>query len=71
MDKLESQSLTFQKMIFIYNALLEGWSVKMVGKDKFEFEKNKEHIKKEVDLKDYLKKFIMYNINIDNIMKSD
>ena len=47
-----------QKMIFIYNALKTGWSVKMLKEGKFEFKKTKNNIKKEVFLDDYLKKFI-------------
>ena len=39
-----------QKMLFIYNALLSGWSVKMIAKDKFEFVKEGEQKKKEVNL---------------------
>ena len=56
-----------QKMIFIYNALKTGWSVKMLKEGKFEFKKSKNNIKKEVFLDDYLKKFIQHNLNIENI----
>lgn len=64
-DKISIDLL--QKMIFVYNALLDGWTVKMIEKDKFEFVKKKEAIKREVNLTDYLKKFIQYNLNIDNL----
>jgi hypothetical protein len=56
-----------QKMIFIYNALKTGWSVKMLKEGKFEFKKTKNNIKKEVFLDDYLKKFIQFNLNIENL----
>ena len=56
-----------QKMIFIYNALKTGWSVKMLNEGKFEFKKSKNNIKKEVFLDDYLKKFIQFNLNIENL----
>mgnify|MGYP001202660310 FL=1 len=55
-------------MVFIYNALLSGWTVKYLGNNKFEFLKPKSKIKRyELDLKDYLKKFVDYNLNIENI----
>ncbi len=56
-------------MVFIYNALLTGWTVKCIGKDKFEFLKPKDKIKKEVNLEDYLRTFIKYNLNIENLAK--
>lgn len=63
----DEPSLILQKMIFIYNALLKGWTVKMLEDNKFEFLKDNESIKKEVDLSDYLRKFIQFNLNIDNL----
>lgn len=63
----DDPSLILQKMIFIYNALLKGWTVKMLEDNKFEFLKDNESIKKEVDLSDYLRKFIQFNLNIDNL----
>ena len=60
--------IEFQKMIFIYNALKDGWSVKMINNGKYEFKKSKSNIKKELLLEDYLKKFIEYNLNINNIL---
>ena len=68
----ESSNINFihiQKMVFIYNALLTGWTVKSIGKDKFEFLKPKSQIKKEINLGDYLKKFIKYNLSIENLTK--
>jgi hypothetical protein len=56
-----------QKMIFIYNALKTGWSVKMLKEGKFEFKKSKNNIKKEILLDDYLKEFIQHNLNIENL----
>lgn len=60
-----SNVVNIQKMIFIYNALLSGWTVKMIESNTFEFKKNREN--KEVDLDDYLKTFILQNLNVDNI----
>ncbi len=66
-NNVEDTSLTLQKMVFIYNALLKGWTIRMIENDKFEFTKDRESIKKEVDLADYLRRFIQYNLNIDNL----
>ena len=62
-------ALELQKMIFIYNALKTGWSVKMLTEGKFEFKKSleKANYTKEVFLDDYLKKFIESNLEIENL----
>jgi len=60
--------MDIQKMVFIYNALLSGWTVKYLGDNRFEFLKPKSKIKRyELNLKDYLKNFVDYNLNIENI----
>jgi hypothetical protein len=51
-----------QKMLFIFNALNDGWTVKKIDSDKFEFIKDNENIKKEVILEECIKKYIKYNI---------
>ena len=50
-----------QKMLFIYNAVNDGWTIRKIGFDKFELLKDNEHIKKEIVLEEYLKKYIKYN----------
>ena len=47
-----------QKMIFIFNALNDGWTIRKISNDKFEFLKDNEHIKKEIILEDYIKKYL-------------
>ncbi len=63
-----------QKMVFIYNALNDGWEVKKKGDNKYIFKKNQnelsEEVKKEINLDDYLRKFIQFNLNIDNLTNS-
>lgn len=54
--------ISIQKMLFIYNAILSGWTVKMIDNDRFEFIKNKDNISKEVYLNNYLNKFIKENL---------
>lgn len=70
-DKMLSQSpdlaKTCQKMVFLYNALGEGWTVRKLSEDRYEFTKKTEEIKKEVNLNDFLRKFVQYNLNINNI----
>ena len=61
--------IQMQKMVFIYNAIIEGWTVKMLDKDRFEFQKDRKKIKN-INLEDYLRKFLLFNLNIDNINKT-
>ena len=51
-----------QKMIFIYNALNDGWTVRKIDFDKFELLKDKEKIKKEIILDECIKNYINYKI---------
>ena len=58
-----------QKMIFVYNSILSGWTVKKLENNKCEFTKNinDEKQREEILLEDYIKNFIKYNLNINNI----
>ena len=71
MDSNESvEHSDLQKMIFIFNAVNDGWTVKKISDDKYEFLKDNEHIKKEIELNnDYLKKFIKNNLSVKNLKK--
>jgi hypothetical protein len=62
MDEKNIDYNEIQKMIFIFNALHDGWIVKKLDKDKFEFTKDKEDVKKEVVLEDCVKEYIKFNI---------
>ena len=57
--------LQLQKMLFIFNAIEKGWSVKKKD-DKYVFTKNHEN-RREVFLESYLRKFITETLSIDNI----
>ena len=57
--------ITLQKMVFIYNALYKGWTVKK-NNNSYIFKKNHEG-KKEVFLDEYLKHFMTENFNINNL----
>ena len=64
-SKLKKGELTptkIKKMLFIYNALSDGWTVKCIGKDQFEFLKPTVQLKKEINLDDCLKHFITKNL---------
>tara|TARA_Y100000817_G_scaffold21239_1_gene15453 strand:- start:2850 stop:3047 length:198 start_codon:yes stop_codon:yes gene_type:complete len=61
---MEKPNITIKKMQFIYNALENGWSVKK-KKDLYIFSKNHEG-KKEVFLDEYLKRFMVTNMDFNN-----
>lgn len=54
-----------QKMIFIFNALHDGWTVKKIDKNKYEFIKDTEHVEKEIILENCIKEYIKCN-NLKN-----
>lgn len=58
-SSIEMSQKTFQKMVFITNAIDQGWAVKKV-QDSYIFSKKHEN-KKEIFQQDYLEKFIESN----------
>ena len=66
-SNLKIDSLKLQKMILLYNALEDGWSIKHKD-DSYIFTKNHEG-KKEVFDELYLSIFMKENVNINNILK--
>lgn len=64
-ETISTEMIYLQKMLFVFNALLSGWTVKMVDNDKFEFKKDRKN--QEVNLDNYLRTFIIENLSIDNI----
>jgi hypothetical protein len=67
-EKMEVDKVLFKKMMFIYNALDDGWSIKKM-EDRYIFTKKHEG-KKEVFLDNYLTKFILSNMDIDKLPSS-
>ena len=57
--------IMLQKMIFLYNALEKGWTIKKKN-SAYVFTKNHEG-KKEVLLENYLKRFMLENLDISKI----
>jgi len=57
----------FQSMVFIYNAINDGWTVKKISesegnlaKNRYEFRKNDHRVTSEECLDEYLQKFVQY-----------
>jgi len=64
--QMEIEKIKFQKMVFLYNALENGWSIKK-RKESYIFTKNHEG-KKEIFDESYLSIFMRENTNINNIL---
>ena len=64
--QIEIDKIKFQKMVFLYNALENGWSIKKRN-DSYIFTKNHEG-KKEIFEEGYLSIFMKDNANINNIL---
>lgn len=65
-ENIKIDPVRFQKMLFVYNALEEGWTIKK-KKDSFVFSKNHEG-KKEVFLESYLVRFMKTNFDLNKIL---
>ena len=65
-SQVEIDKIKFQKMIFLYNALDNGWSIKK-RHNSYIFTKNHEG-KKEIFDESYLSIFMKENTNINNIL---
>lgn len=62
MSESSVDMLQIQKMVFVFNAVLAGWTVRMVDTDMFEF--SKDATNQEVNLEEYLRRFVANNLNI-------
>ena len=65
LSKINIDTKTFQKMIFIYNSIENGWDVKKKN-DQYVFLKNHEG-KRDVFTDAYLEKFIEASFDISKI----
>lgn len=65
---LKIDAIKFQKMLLLYNAIEEGWSLKKRN-DSYVFTKNHEG-KKEVFHEDYLLKFMKTNLDLSSTFES-
>jgi len=57
------------KMIFIYNTLINGWTVKMLDNNRFQFTNSNKDIRKKYLSKTFLKDFIDKNMDIEESLK--
>jgi hypothetical protein len=64
-DNISLDRITIQKMVFVFNSLNDGWTVRKIEDNKFEFIKDKGKIKKEI----VLDEFIKTNLDINNLPK--
>tara|TARA_Y100001970_G_C14092395_1_gene780750 strand:+ start:942 stop:1169 length:228 start_codon:yes stop_codon:yes gene_type:complete len=62
----ELDPLKLQKMVFLYNALENGWTINK-KKNLYIFSKNHEG-KKEVFLDNYIKRFMKENFDIEKLL---
>jgi hypothetical protein len=62
LDETTIEYNDIQKMVFIYNALNDGWTVKKIDNNRFELLKDKGKIKKEIILDECIKNFVNYKI---------
>jgi hypothetical protein len=65
-SQIEIDQIKFKKMVFLYNALDNGWSIKK-KQNSYIFTKNHEG-KKEIFDESYLSIFMKDNSNINNIL---
>jgi len=63
---LKIENITFQKMVFLHNALNDGWTIKK-RKESYIFTKNHEG-KKEVFLDSYLVSFMKNNLDLNKLL---
>ena len=69
-EKLSIDNTKLQKMIFIYNAIEQGWEIKMNKDNVYTFSKKHEN-KKEIFNDNYLIEFIKKNISINDYKKDN
>ena len=65
LENIKMDNIKFQKMLLIFNALEEGWSIKKKN-DTFIFEKKHEG-KKEILLDTYLERFMKSNLDLNKL----
>lgn len=64
-EPISTDIVQIQKMVFVFNAILAGWTVRMIDENTFEFKKDRTN--QEVNLDDYLRRFVMHNLSIESI----
>ena len=67
---VNTYSSELYKMIFIYNTLVNGWTVKMLDNNQFQFTNSNKEIRKKYLSKTFLRDFIDKNMNIEESLKT-
>ncbi len=57
------------KMAVIYNALMDGWTIRKMNNNKLEFSKDKETVK-EFEFETFLCKFIEKNLDVSSVLSN-
>ncbi len=70
MDDYKISIREIERMIFISNALNDGWTVRRVGIEKYEFIKDKETYEKDISNHATLEDFLKSNFSIEKFLKS-
>ncbi len=70
MDDYKISIREIERMIFISNALNDGWTVRRVGVEKYEFIKDKETYEKDISNHATLEDFLKSNFSIEKFLKS-
>jgi len=65
-EEIQVNKKSFQKMLFLTNAIEKGWTVKKI-KDSYVFKKKHEN-KREILNDEYLEKFIDQNLDINLLL---
>jgi len=68
MSQLQMDSSQFQKMVFLYNAIQDGWTVKKQN-ESYVFRKKHEG-KQEVFLDTYLSTFVKSNLDMCTLLSA-
>ena len=68
MSSIQLDKKYFQKMMFIHNAVEQGWTVKK-NEESYIFTKKHEN-RREIFQSDYLEKFIQKNASLDTMIIS-
>lgn len=68
-EHIKNDKATLQKMIFLINALEDGWSVKK-DKESYVFTKKHEN-RREIFQENYLERFLISNFSQDVILKNN
>lgn len=58
--------LKMQEMLFIYNAVLDGWNVRKLDDGRFEFQKERHLVTSDVCLDSYLRDFVDYYLRLQS-----